>query len=192
MEIEINQGYGYVSAAENRRDDMPVGVIPIDSFFSPVKRVNYKIEDVRIGYVTDYERLVMEVVTDGRVTPEDALLEASRYLRDHMIVFAGTDEVPRRELVEPAVDKEKEKLKQLLKMSVEELELSVRSANCLRSINISTLGELVQKTEQEMLKTRNFGKKSLNEIKEKLMQFGLSLGMKDVAELLKEDEGEKR
>jgi DNA-directed RNA polymerase subunit alpha len=158
---------------------MPIGVIPIDSIFSPVTRVKYSVEATRVGQRTDFDKLVLEVWTDGRVTPEDALVQASSILRKHIEPFyaydenaIAFDETPQQQ------SQENQKLKKLLNMSVNEIELSVRAANCLNNANITTVGQLSMKTEQEMLKYRNFGKKSLNEIKDKLQQLGLTLGMK--------------
>jgi len=158
---------------------MPIGVIPIDSIFSPVTRVKYAVEATRVGQRTDYDKLVLEVWTDGRIEPKDAVVQASSILRKHLEPFynydenlVAFDETPQQQ------SQENQKLKKLLNMSVNEIELSVRAANCLNNANITTVGQLAMKTEQEMLKYRNFGKKSLNEIKEKLAQLGLTLGMK--------------
>ena len=175
IEMEVNVGRGYVPAERNKRDDMPVGTIPVDSLFSPVTRVKISSEDTRVGQMTDYDRLVMEIWTDGRIKPEDALAHASKILKDHLSIFINFEEEPEEELVE--VDEEKDKLKDLLGRSVDELELSVRSSNCLKNANIKTIGDLVQKNEAEMLKYRNFGRKSLNEIKEIITEMGLGLGM---------------
>ena len=158
---------------------MPIGTIAIDSIFSPVTRVKYAVENTRVGQRTDYDKLILEIWTDGRITPEDALLQASAILKKHLDPFVGYDEnAVEFEEKAPEVTQENLKLKKLLAMSVNEIELSVRAANCLNNANITTVGQLCQKTEGEMLKYRNFGKKSLNEIKEKLSQLNLSLGMK--------------
>src|SRR5437762_13961600 len=178
-ELEVRVGRGFATGEENKRADQPIGLIPIDSIFSPVTRVKYAVENTRVGQRTDYDKLILEVWTDGRLTPDDALLQASAILRDHLDVFVNVNE----EVIEfdetPAdVSEENMKLKKLLNMSVNEIELSVRAANCLNNANITTVGQLAQKSEAEMLKYRNFGKKSLNEIKDKLLQLGLGLGQK--------------
>ncbi|HEX7193916.1 MAG TPA: DNA-directed RNA polymerase subunit alpha [Chthoniobacterales bacterium] len=178
-EFDVRVGRGFFSGDENKRLDMPIGVIPIDSIFSPVIRVKYSVENTRVGQRTDYDKLILEIWTDGRITPDDALLQASGILRHHLDVFVNYDDsqVEFDETPEE-VSQENTRLKKLLNMSVNEIELSVRAANCLNNANITTVGQLAMKTEAEMLKYRNFGKKSLNEIKEKLQQLGLSLGMK--------------
>jgi DNA-directed RNA polymerase subunit alpha len=178
-EMEVRVGRGFFTGDENKRPDMPIGVIPIDSIFSPVTRVKYNVENTRVGQRTDYDKLILEIWTDGRITPDDALLQASAILRHHLDVFVNYDDsqVEFDETPEE-VSQENTRLKKLLNMSVNEIELSVRAANCLNNANITTVGQLAMKTEAEMLKYRNFGKKSLNEIKEKLQQLGLSLGMK--------------
>jgi DNA-directed RNA polymerase subunit alpha len=178
-ELEVKVGRGFATGDENKHADQAIGVIPIDSIFSPVTRVKYAVENTRVGQRTDYDKLLLEVWTDGRLTPEDALLQASAILRHHLDPFVNYDEnaVEFDETPE-AVSQENTRLKKLLNMSVNEIELSVRAANCLNNANITTVGQLAQKTEAEMLKYRNFGKKSLNEIKDKLQQLGLSLGMK--------------
>src|ERR1700726_4075276 len=178
-EFDVRVGRGFFTGDENKRADMPIGVIPIDSIFSPVTRVKYAVENTRVGQRTDYDKLIMEIWTDGRITPDDALLQASAILRHHLDVFVNYDDsqVEFDETSEE-VSQENTRLKKMLNMSVNEIELSVRAANCLNNANITTVGQLAMKTEAEMLKYRNFGKKSLNEIKEKLQQLGLSLGMK--------------
>jgi DNA-directed RNA polymerase subunit alpha len=178
-EFDVRVGRGFFTGDENKRPDMPIGVIPIDSIFSPVIRVKYSVENTRVGQRTDYDKLILEIWTDGRITPDDALLQASAILRHHLDVFVNYDDsqVEFDETPEE-VSQENTRLKKLLNMSVNEIELSVRAANCLNNANITTVGQLAMKTEAEMLKYRNFGKKSLNEIKEKLQQLGLSLGMK--------------
>ena len=185
MELEVKVGRGFLPGDENKKPDQPIGVIAIDSIFSPVTRVKYAVEAARVGQRTDYDRLILEVWTDGRISPDDALTQASAILQHHLDVFVGYDKnaVQFEEAVEKQ-DDEKSKLKKLLNMSVNEIELSVRAANCLNNANITTVGQLAMKTEQEMLKYRNFGKKSLNEIKEKLSALGLSLGMNIDATLL--------
>src|SRR6266403_145621 len=178
-EFDVRIGRGFFTGDENKRADMPLGVIPIDSIFSPVIRVKYSVENTRVGHRNDYDKLILEVWTDGRITPDDALLQASAILRHHLDVFVNYDygQIEFDEKPEE-VNQENTRLKKLLNMSVNEIELSVRAANCLNNANITTVGQLAQKTESEMLKYRNFGKKSLNEIKDRLLQLGLSLGMK--------------
>ena len=185
MELEVKIGRGFCPGDENKKPDQPIGVIAIDSLFSPVTRVRYAIENARVGQRTDYDRLVMEIWTDGRLSPDDALTQASAILQHHLDVFVGYDKnaVEFEEVAEKQ-DDEKSKLRKLLNMSVNEIELSVRAANCLNNANITTVGQLALKSEQEMLKYRNFGKKSLNEIKDKLAALGLSLGMNIDPELL--------
>ncbi len=177
-ELSVKIGRGFLTSDENKKAGQAIGVVAIDSIFSPVTRVRYSVEAARVGNRTDYDRLVLEVWTDGRITPDDALTQASAILAHHLDVFVGYDKNAIE--FEEAADKqddEKAKLKKLLNMSVNEIELSVRAANCLNNANITTVGQLALKSEQEMLKYRNFGKKSLNEIKEKLTALGLSLGM---------------
>jgi len=178
-EFDVRVGRGFFTGDENKRPDMPIGVIPIDSIFSPVTRVKYAVENTRVGQRTDYDKLILEIWTDGRITPDEALLQASSILRHHLDVFVNYDDsqIEFDETTEET-SQENTRLKKLLNMSVNEIELSVRAANCLNNANITTVGQLAMKTEAEMLKYRNFGKKSLNEIKEKLQQLGLSLGTK--------------
>ncbi len=185
LEIEINQGRGYTPAERNKREDMPIGLVPVDSLFSPVTMVNFAVEDTRVGQMTDYDRLIMEIWTDGRVKPEDAMALAAKLLKDHMYVFINFEDQPEEK--EEEVDEEKERISELMKQSVEEMELSVRSSNCLQNANIRTIGDLVAKQESEMLKYRNFGRKSLNEIKEVLVDMGLQLGI-NVADYAAEEE----
>jgi DNA-directed RNA polymerase subunit alpha len=185
MELTVKVGRGFCQSDENKKPGQAIGIVAIDSLFSPVTRVRYNVEAARVGNRTDYDRLVMEVWTDGRITPDDALTQASAILAHHLDVFVGYDKNAVE--FEEAADKqddEKMKMKKLLNMSVNEIELSVRAANCLNNANITTVGQLAMKTEQEMLKYRNFGKKSLNEIKDKLQALGLSLGMNFEAGLL--------
>ncbi len=166
---EVKVGRGFCPSDENKKPDQAIGVIAIDSLFSPVTRVRYAVENARVGQRTDYDRLILEIWTDGRITPDDALTQASAILRHHLDVFVGYDKnAVEFEEAADKQDEEKAKLKKLLNMSVNEIELSVRAANCLNNANITTVGQLAMKTEQEMLKYRNFGKKSLNEIKDKL------------------------
>jgi len=178
-EIEIKTGRGYHPGEANKKEEQAIGVISIDSLFSPVRLVKYAVEATRVGQITDYDKLVLEVWTDGRITPDDALKQSASILKHHLDVFDRvSEEAFEFESQQSEVSEEQNKLRKLLNMSVNEIELSVRAANCLNNANITTVGELAMKTEQEMLKYRNFGKKSLNEIKEKLEALGLSLGMK--------------
>jgi len=184
IEMEVDVGRGYVTADKNKRDDMPIGTIPIDSVFTPITNVKLEVENTRVGQITDYDKLILEITTDGRISPETALTQAALILREHLNIFITQEgEI---EIKEEKIDEEREKLKVLLEKSVEELELSVRSSNCLKNANIKTIAELVTKTDVDMLQYRNFGRKSLNEIKEVLAGMGLSLGMKIDKELLKE------
>jgi DNA-directed RNA polymerase subunit alpha len=185
MELEVKVGRGFCPGDENKKVDQAIGVVAIDSLFSPVTRVRYAVESARVGQRTDYDRLVIEINTDGRISPDDALTQASAILQHHLDVFVGYDKnAVEFEEAESHQDDDKSKMKKLLGMSVNEIELSVRAANCLNNANITTVGQLAMKSEQEMLKYRNFGKKSLNEIKEKLTALGLSLGMTFEPELL--------
>lgn len=178
MELEVKLGRGFCPGDENKKTDQPIGVIAIDSIFSPVTRVKYAVEAARVGQRTDYDRLVVEIWTDGRITPDDALLQASAILQKHLDVFVNYDRnAVQFTEVENKQDEEQGKLKKLLNMSVNEIELSVRAANCLNNANITTVGQLALKSEGDMLKYRNFGKKSLQEIKDKLLALGLGLGM---------------
>ena len=174
MELSVSSGKGYVPAERNRPEDAPIGLIPVDALYSPVRKVSYKVEATREGQILDYDKLTMEIETDGTVTPEDALAFAARILQDQLHVFVNFDEP--EEATKPEEDEEPAFNRQLLR-KVDELELSVRSANCLKNDNIVYIGDLVQKTEAEMLRTPNFGRKSLNEIKEVLSSMGLRLGM---------------
>lgn len=175
MEITVRIGKGYVSAERNKSEKDPIGVIPIDSIFTPITKVNYTVTNARVGQATDYDRLTLEVWTDGSVAPEDAVAYAAKILKDQISLFINFEE--EAEPVEEEISEEPG-FNENLNKRVDELELSVRSANCLQNANIKHIGELVQKTEAEMLKTKNFGRKSLNEIKEILSEMGLSLGMK--------------
>jgi DNA-directed RNA polymerase subunit alpha len=176
MELEVRHGRGYVPAERNKREGMPVDAVPIDALFSPIKKVNFLVEDTRVGQATDYNKLILEVWTDGSVLPQDAVAYAAKILKDHLTLFINFEEEPEQE--EEHVDETRDRLVENLSRSVDELELSVRSANCLKNSNIRHIFELVEKTESEMLKTKNFGRKSLNEIKEILQGMNLSLGMK--------------
>ena len=176
MEVEISRGRGYVPAEKHKKDGQPIGLIPVDALFSPVKRVNFAVEDTRVGQVTDYDRLNLEVWTNGAMSPKDALLYASNILQRHLDLFVNYGSLPEEpEEEQPAAVNEE--LQEKLKTPISELELSVRAANCLREAKIHTIGELVQKSPQELLKYRNFGKKSLAEIDELLHGMGLELGM---------------
>jgi len=192
MELEIRTGRGFYPAELNKKPDDPIGRIPIDAIFSPVTKVNFTTENTRVGQRTDYDRLILEIWTDGRVSPSDALMMSAAILRHHMDVFVKSEEVAIEfEEAEKQIDEEREELRRKLAMSVNEIELSVRAANCLNNANITTVGELAQKTEMEMLKYRNFGKKSLNEIKSRLAELGLTLGMTFDPDLLKKPEKTK-
>lgn len=168
-------GRGYVPAERNREDGQPAQLIPIDSVFSPVRRVNFKVENTRVGQETDYDKLILQVWTNGSISPEDAVARAAKLVKDHLQIFINFEEEP--ELEAPVLDRAKQELMANLDRSVEELELSVRSYNCLKNANLRTIRDLVQKSEAEMLKTRNFGRKSLNEIKDILTEMNLHLGM---------------
>jgi DNA-directed RNA polymerase subunit alpha len=174
LEATVEWGKGYVLAEKHASEDLPIGTIPIDSSFSPIRRVNYTVTAARVGRETDYDRLTLEVWTDGTVAPSDAVAFAAKIVKEHLSIFINFDE-PEEQVV--AETEEPEPLNPNLFRPVDELELSVRSANCLQNANIRFIGELVQRTESEMLKTKNFGRKSLNEIKETLAEMSLSLGM---------------
>lgn len=182
LELDIDSGRGYNVAELNKRPDTPAGTVFVDSLFSPVTKVSYHVENTRVGQKTDYDRLILEITTDGSITPEDALSYAAKLVKDHLQLFIHMDEGVLVE-EEPEEDEETIRIRNLLKTRVEELELSVRSSNCLRAANIQTLQELVTKTEAEMLKYRNFGRKSLNEINSILEELDLSLGM-DISKYL--------
>ena len=175
MELTCAMGRGYQTADQNKTEGMPIGVIPIDSLFSPIRKVNYRVTNARVGHQTDYDKLTLQVWTDGSVRPDDAVAYAAKILKEQLSIFINREEI--EEAAMPA-QSEQDKLNEYLWRSVDELELSVRSANCLQNANIHYIGDLVQRTEGEMLKTKNFGRKSLKEIKEILATMGLSLGMK--------------
>lgn len=178
-ELEVKTGRGFYLAEDNKAEEQSIGVVPIDSVFSPVRLVKYAVESTRVGKMTNYDKLVLEVWTDGRITPDEAMKDATSILKHHLDVFDEVAEEEREfETEGKEVSEEQNRLRKLLNMSVNEIELSVRAANCLNNANITSVGELCLKSEPEMLKYRNFGKKSLNEIKDKLEQLGLSLGMK--------------
>jgi DNA-directed RNA polymerase subunit alpha len=179
VEMRVKQGRGYVSADKNFDEDLSIGWIPVDSVHSPIKKVNYFVENARVGQATDYERLTLEVWGNGAVSPRDAVGLASKLMKDHLTIFINIEEDEGSEETPAEIsEQDREIWWEKLNKSVDEMELSVRSYNCLKNANIRTIGELVQKTEAEMLKTKNFGRKSLNEIKEILSGMGLSLGMK--------------
>jgi DNA-directed RNA polymerase subunit alpha len=177
-ELEVKWGKGYRAAEMNKEDDQPIGVIPIDSIFTPVKKVQYIVTQARVGQQTDYDKLTMEIYTDGSVKPENALAYAAKILKEHMAIFINFDEEKAEPEIEETEESEEKPQNENLYRTVEDLELSVRSANCLKNANITYIGELVQRTEAEMLKTKNFGRKSLNEIRQLLEEMDLSLGMK--------------
>ncbi|GAB4297553.1 MAG: DNA-directed RNA polymerase subunit alpha [Myxococcota bacterium] len=178
MELYCRVGRGYVPAEENKDESLPVDAIPIDSIFSPIKKVNYKVFNARVGQRTDYDRLVLEVWTDGSVLPQDAVAYAAKILKDQLTIFINFEEELEEDVILREDHDELDKINENLLRPVSELELSVRSSNCLRNANIKYIGDLVQKTEPEMLKTKNFGRKSLKEIKELLATMGLTLGMR--------------
>lgn len=189
-EFEVRVGRGFSTWEDNKRPDTPIGVIPIDSIFSPVTRVKYLVDSTRVGQNTDYDKLILDVWTDGRVSPSDAVLQAASILRKHLDVFVNYDDsAVEFEAAPEAQSEENSELRKLLNMSVNEIELSVRAANCLNNANITSVGQLALKSEAEMLRYRNFGKKSLTEIKEKLAELGLSLGMKLDSSLLEASAG---
>lgn len=180
IEMVVRMGKGYVPAERHKPKDQPIGLISLDAFFSPVRKVNFRVRQARVGQITDYDSLSMEIWTDGSVTPEDALAYAAKILKEQMNPFINFEEVPEPEEEDEEEERKEEekKLMELLSRPVSELELSVRAANCLKNAGIRYIGELVQRTDQEMLKTQNFGRKSLNEIKSVLSEMGLTLGMK--------------
>ncbi len=181
LEVQIDLGRGYVPAELNEKYIEVIGTIPIDAIFSPVRRSKINVENTRVGQRTDYDKLTLEVWTDGTIKPEDALAEAAKIAKDHFTIFINFDE---DDIVgDEDVDEEEERIRQLLDTPVEELELSVRSSNCLKNANIRSIGDLTTRTEEDIAKTRNFGKKSLQEIKEKLKEWNLSLGMTDYSQL---------
>lgn len=178
MDLEVGKGRGYVPAELNKKEDQPIGTIPIDSIFSPVKKVNFYIENTRVGQRTDYDKLILEIFTNGSISPKDAMLYGSNILQRHLDVFVNFGQLPEEEEeAELEMTKEEIALYEKLRLPILELELSVRSSNCLREANIKNIAELVKKTEDEMLAFKNFGKKSLTEIKELLAGMGLTLGM---------------
>jgi len=189
MEMDVARGRGYVPAERNKKEGQPIGVIAVDSIFTPVTKVNFFVENTRVGQITDYDRLIVELWTNGSIDPKEALLYASNILQRHLDIFVGFGKLPEEEEVQEESEEQKV-LREKLKVPISELELSVRSSNCLREARIKTIGDLVKKTELEMLKYRNFGKKSLAEINKILVDMGLSLGMK-IEEDAKEKEESK-
>jgi DNA-directed RNA polymerase subunit alpha len=186
LDLRIGRGKGYVPSEENKLSDEPVGVIPIDSIFSPVKNVRYSVESTRVGQQVDYEKLILEIETDGSITPDDALTYAGKILRDHIQLFINFDIEPEVDREETEQDAEVARIRKILKMPVDELELSVRSHNCLRAASIKTIADLVRRQEGELLKFRNFGRKSLAELSQIIEEFGLTFGM-DVERYLKDN-----
>jgi len=186
MDLEVARGRGYVPAELNKKEEKTIGVIPIDSVFTPVKKVNFFVENTRVGQRTDYDKLILEIWTNGAINPKDALLYASNILQRHLDIFVNFGQLP-EDMEEEEIEMTKEEIAfyEKLKLPISELELSVRSSNCLREANIKTIADLVKKTEEEMLSFKNFGKKSLNEIKELLVGMGLSLGMQVDSKRLK-------
>jgi len=185
MEMEVARGRGYVPAELNKKEDSAIGVIPIDSIFAPVKKVNSYVENTRIGQRTDYDKLILEIWTNGAINPKDALLYASNILQRHLDIFVSFGQLPEEVEEELEMTKEEVALYEKLRLPISELELSVRSSNCLREANIKIIADLVKRTEDDMLSFKNFGKKSLNEIKELLLGMGLTLGMQMDSEKLK-------
>jgi DNA-directed RNA polymerase subunit alpha len=178
MEMVVKVGRGYVPAERNKEESQPIGTIPMDAIFSPIKKVNYTVTNARVGQITDYDKLTLEAWTDGSLNPEEAVAHAAKILKDQLSIFITFEEEEEVEMSYSEDVEEKEGVNENLLRSVDELELSVRSANCLKHANIKLIGDLVQKTEAEILATKNFGRKSLNEIKDILTEMGLSLGMK--------------
>ena len=177
MELAVKNGRGYVAASDNKSDDMPIGVIPVDSLFSPIKKVNYQVESTRVGKRDDFDKLTFEIWTDGSIKPNDALSFAAQILVEHFKVFESADADAK--FSEVMVEKEDDKKEKKLEMTIEELDLSVRSYNCLKRAGINTLQELTDKTESDMMRVRNLGRKSLEEVKNKLTDLGLSLRQED-------------
>ena len=178
MEMVVKMGRGYVPAERNKEENQPIGTIPMDAIFSPIKKVNYTVTNARVGQITDFDKLILEVWTDGSLNPEEAVAHSAKILKDQLSIFITFEEEEETEISYSEGEEEKEGFNENLLRSVDELELSVRSANCLKHANIKLIGDLVQKTEAEILATKNFGRKSLNEIKDILAEMGLSLGMK--------------
>jgi DNA-directed RNA polymerase subunit alpha len=177
VEMEVARGRGYVPAERNKKEGQPIGVIAIDSIYTPIKKVNFKVENTRVGQITDYDKVILEVWTNGAIEPKEALLYASNIFQRHLDIFVGFGKLPEEEET-PVETEEQRLLREKLKVPISELELSVRSSNCLKEARIKTIGDLVRRSEMDMLKYRNFGKKSLAEISKILTDMGLSLGMK--------------
>ncbi len=192
MELEVQKGRGYVPAERNKKDGQPIGVIAIDSIFTPVRKVNFHVEDTRVGQMTDYDKLILEVWTNGSISPKDAILYASNILQRHLDVFVNFGRLPEEDLATDMTDNKDKELYKRLAQPVSEMELSVRSANCLREAHIKTIGELVKKSEMEMLKYRNFGKKSLMEISAILKEMNLHFGYEVDLDKLKQFTGESQ
>ena len=190
MELEVQKGRGYVSADRNKKDGQPIGVIAIDSIFTPVKKVNFHVEDTRVGQMTDYDKLIIEVWTNGSISPKDAILYGSNILQRHLDVFVNFGKLPEEDQASDISDDKERDFYKRLGQPVSELELSVRSANCLREAHIKTIGEMVKKSEMEMLKYRNFGKKSLTEISNILKEMSLGFGMDIDMEKLRQYTGD--
>ncbi|NLE64702.1 MAG: DNA-directed RNA polymerase subunit alpha [Elusimicrobia bacterium] len=189
MEMEVARGRGYVPAEMNKKEGAPLGTIPVDSIFTPIEKVNFFAENTRVGQRTDYDRLILEISTNGAISPKEALLYAANILQRHLDVFVAYGQLPEEEEEEEEVSAEEEALYAKLRLPISELELSVRSSNCLKDANIKSISELVRKTEEELLEFRNFGKKSLTEIQDLLKAMGLNLGMKiDMKKLRKKSE----
>jgi DNA-directed RNA polymerase subunit alpha len=191
MELTVNVGIGYALSEANKDEDAPIGTIPIDAVFSPIKRVNYVVGNARVGQRTDYDKLTLEIWTDGSVAPEDALAYGAKIFKEQLNVFINFDEEQEPEVDNGSKEEKDSQFNENLFRSVDELELSVRSANCLKNAEIHKIYQLVQKTEAEMLKTKNFGRKSLNEIKEVLAEMGLTLGMKLEGLVIPEEDAEE-
>ena len=190
MEINLARGRGYVPAEMNKDENTPISVIPTDSIYTPVKKVNFTVENTRVGQVTDYDKLILEIWTDGSITPSEGVSIGAKIMQEHLSLFVElTDSTENMEIM---VEKEENQKEKALEMTIEELELSVRSSNCLKNANIRTIGELTKKTEDDITKTRNFGKKSLEEIKAKLEEHGLTLGMTDYSHLKDVDLGKHK
>lgn len=186
VELRVGRGYGFVPATENIQPDQTIGVIPIDSIFTPIRNVKYEVNNVRIGDKNDYEKLTIEITTDGSITPDDALTQAAKILRDHIQYFINLEVEPEEEKPAPKKDSETERIRKLLLTKVDDLELSVRANNCLKAANIKTIADLVRRDEEELLRFRNFGRKSLAELGEIIENMGLEFGM-DVDKYLKEN-----
>jgi DNA-directed RNA polymerase subunit alpha len=177
IEMDVARGRGYVPAERNKKEEQPIGVIAVDSIYTPIKKVNFKVDNTRVGQITDYDKVILEIWTNGAIEPKEALLYASNILQRHLDIFVGFGKLPEEEEA-PVETEEQRMLKEKLKIPISELELSVRSSNCLKEAKIKTIGDLVRKSEMEMLKYRNFGKKSLAEISKILNEMGITLGMK--------------